>query len=273
MDYADLHIHTFYSDSSYSPQEVVDKAKEAGLKCIAVTDHDTVEGLPPTLLAAKSCSIEIVSGIELSCEFKERDIHILGYAFDAENKEFLSHLESIQTSRVKRMEEMVKKLHGFGMRKITLEEVLASAKGKSVGRPHLAALMVARGYVPNMRKAFDKYLADDGPIYVGKYKQTPAEAIQLIRKMGGVSVLAHPMITQVDELISAFVENGLDGLEAYYPNTPAVITEHYVHLAGKHGLLATGGSDAHGGFKPSTFIGKVKIPYALVEEIKSRARR
>ncbi len=266
---ADLHIHTHYSDSTSSPEEVVKEAHACGLSCIAITDHDTVDGIDPTREAAKAYSLEVISGIELSSEINGKDIHVLGYCFNDKDSGLIEHLKIIQSFRVERMRKMIEKLRELGIKNIELEEVCSLAKSSAVGRPHLAAVLVEKGIVTDRQTAFNKYLSDNGAAYVPKYKQSPQDAIQLIRKLGGVAVLAHPALTQVDQLIPQFVEAGLKGLEVYYANTSKAIIHFYEGLAQKYNLLMTGGSDAHGKSKRNTCIGKIKIPYELVEKLKT----
>ena len=268
MSFADLHIHTYYSDSTASPQEVIDEARNIGLGCIAITDHDTVDGLLPTIEEGKKHNIEVLTGIELSSEINGRDVHILGYLFDLNDQFFYSQLELMQDSRIERMKGMIKKLEDLGIKGISLEEVCALSESKSVGRPHLAKILMDKGKVSSMKQAFDRYLAEGAPAYVSKYKQSPYEAIDLIRKAGVVSVLAHPMLTQIDELIPSLVEHGLSGLEVYYPNCSENIIFFYSRIAQKHKLIMTGGSDAHGKAKKNTHIGRVKVPYECVEQLK-----
>lgn len=266
---ADLHIHTHFSDSTSSPQEVIEQARTNGISCIAITDHDTVDGVQPTIEEAKRHSIEVISGIELSSEINGKDVHVLGYLFDCKDKEFADKIKIIQGVRIERMREMIEKLKVLNIDNITLEEVCNLAESDSVGRPHLAAKLVEKGWVNNIQMAFNKYLADGAPAFVSKFKQTPSEAIAMIRKAGGIAVLAHPMLTKVDELIPSFVKAGLGGIEAYYPNTTDTVKNFYEGLAKKHGLAVTGGSDAHGDAKKYTYIGKKTIPYELVEQLKS----
>ncbi len=268
--YADLHIHTHYSDSSSSPQQVIQRAIEAGLICIAITDHDTVAGLEPAYTVIKDYHLELIPGIELSTEIYDRDIHILGYLREWTNGIFLAQLEKIQQARLERLTKMIDKLKELGMGNITFEEVMALTKSNAVGRPHLAQLLVEKGWVRNIHEAFNRYLADGRPVCIPKYKQTPIEAIDLIQRCGGVAVLAHPMFSQVDELIPQFVRAGLGGIEVYYPHCPENIIRFYSGIAQKYDLLMTGGSDDHGEFKKNTFIGKCKIPYSLVEQLKKR---
>jgi len=265
---ADLHIHTHFSDSTSSPEEVIEQAHENGLSCIAIADHDTIDGIQPTIEAGKKYDIEVIPGIELSSEINGKDVHMLGYLFDCENQEFVDRVKCIQNARVGRMREMIDKLKAMGIDNITLEEVCGLAQSDSVGRPHLAAILQEKGWVTNNQMAFNKYLADGASAFVPKFKQTPYEAIELIRKAGGVAVLAHPMLTKVDELIPSFVEAGLGGIEVYYPNNADNIIHFYEGLVKKHHLVATGGSDAHGSIKRHTYVGKMKIPYDLVEKLK-----
>ena len=268
---ADLHIHTHFSDSTSSPQEVLEQADAQGISCISITDHDTIDGIQPTVGLAKSFGIEIIPGIELSSEMNGKDIHVLGYCFDYKDQDFIEQVCFMQDSRIIRMKEMIEKLHAIGVDNITFEEVSRLAQSKSVGRPHLAAVLKEKGWVNTIQAAFNKYLADGAPAHVPKFRQTPAQAIDLVHRAGGVAVLAHPMLTNVDELIPGFVEAGLDGLEAQYPNKSETVIQFYEELAKKYGLIVTGGSDAHGDAKKHTFVGKKTISYDLVEKLKARA--
>ena len=269
---ADLHIHTNFSDSTLTPQEVAEESYAAGLSCISITDHDTIDGIYPTQLATRKCGVEVIAGIELSSSFNDKDIHILGYLIDFHNETLNSELSLVQDARVERMREMIEKLKTLGMGDINLEEVCALSQSKSVGRPHLASVLFKKGLVSSLREAFDKYLGEGCPAYVEKYKITPAKAIELIRQAGGVAVLAHPMITGRDELIPAFVEAGLQGIEVYYPNYSNNTISFYEGIARKYNLIMTGGSDAHGKAKDNTFIGKIKISYGIVQQLKEAVK-
>jgi len=265
---ADLHIHTYYSDSTSSPQEVVDDAVKCGLSCIAITDHDIVEGVAPTIEAALPHALEVVPGIELSSEFENCDIHILGYFIDHQKGPLLEKIDVFLDARVERMKKMIMNLKGVGVNNIEFEEVCALTKSRAVGRAHLAMLLQQKGWVNNFKTAFEKYIGPGCPGYAPKFKQTPFEAIELIRSSGGVAVMAHPMLTQKDELIPRFVAAGLKGLEVYYPNCMPTITQFYERIALKNGLIATGGSDAHGKAKSYTYVGKKTIPYEVVEQLR-----
>jgi len=270
---ADLHIHTHFSDSTFSPQQVVQAALKQGLACLGITDHDTCDGVEPAKQAAEGSWLEIVPGVEFSCSLQNRDIHILGYFMDCYNSKLQEQLRKFQGARVERIHKMIDKLKDQGVENILPEDVLCLAESDSVGRPHLASVLVEKGWVPDIRAAFDRYLAEDRPAYVPKFKQTPYEAIELIHQAGGVAILAHPFVTNVDELIAGFVDAGLDGLEVYYPHCYTHIVRYYEGLARKHQLLMTGGSDAHGDDRSHARIGDIRIPYELVEQMKTRALR
>jgi len=265
---ADLHIHTYFSDSTSSPQEVVEDALKAELSCIAITDHDIVEGVGPTIEVAKPHGLEVVPGIELSSEFENCDIHILGYFIDFEKGPLLEKINTFLDARVERMKQMILKLKNLGINNIEYEEVAAMTKSRAVGRAHLAQQLQQKGWVPNIKSAFEKYLGPDCPGYAPKYKQTPFEAIELIRQSGGVAVMAHPMLTQKDELIPRFVAAGMKGLEVYYPNCMEMVTQFYERIAQKNGLIMTGGSDAHGKAKSYTYVGKRSVPMDVVEALR-----
>ncbi len=265
---ADLHVHTYFSDSSSSPQEVVDNALKAGLSGIAITDHDIVEGVKPAIEAARGLALEVVPGIELSSEFEACDIHILGYFIDYQKGPLLEKIDILLDARMERMKKMLANLKAVGVDNIEFEEVCALTRSRAVGRSHLAVLLQQKGWVTSINGAFEKYLSPGCPGYAPKYKQTPFEAIDLIRSCGGVAVMAHPMLTKKDELIPGFVKAGLKGLEVYYPNCAQSVTGFYERIAKKHGLIVTGGSDDHGKDKPYTHIGKQTVPMDIVEQLR-----
>ena len=265
---ADLHVHTYFSDSTSSPQEVVDDALAAGLSCIAITDHDIVQGVNPAIEAAGGHALEVVPGIELSSEFENCDIHILGYFIDHQKGLLFEKIDVFLDARMERMKKMIMNLKGVGVDNIEFEEVCALTHSRAVGRAHLAMLLEQKGWVSNIKSAFEKYIGPECPGYAPKYKQTPFEAIELIRSCGGVAVMAHPMLTQKDELIPRFVAAGLKGLEVYYPNCMDTVTRFYEGLAQKNGLIATGGSDSHGKAKSYSYVGKKTVPLEVVEQLR-----
>lgn len=265
---ADLHIHTYYSDGTSSPQEVIQDAMAAGLSCVAITDHDILQGVLPAQDAARPHSIEVIAGIELSSEIENSDIHILGYFVDVLNGPLVERINAFLDQRVERMKNMIANLKTVGVNNIEFEEVLALTRSRAVGRAHLAALLVQKGWVHDNKGAFEKYLGPGCPGWAPKFKQTPFEAIDLIRSSGGVAVMAHPMLTQKDELIPSFAAAGMKGLEVYYPNCSPTVLQYYEGIARKNKLVATGGSDAHGKAKSYTYVGKSSIDLDLVEQLR-----
>ncbi len=271
--FADLHIHTFFSDGSQSPESVVEEACHAGLSCISITDHDTMAAVKAAQAAGADWGIEVIPGIELSTQVQGKDIHILGYFMDLENSSLVQKLEEFRATRFARIAQMVENLKKQGVDNLCFEDIKQQAKSDALGRPHLAAALVEKGWAANSWQAFDKFIGDQCEAYVPKHTQTPKQAIALIRQAGGVAVLAHPMVTNRDELIAGFVDDGLGGIEVYYPNCPDAVIFYYEGLARKYKICMTGGSDAHGKNKTNTWIGKRRIPCELVEQLRVRAKK
>jgi hypothetical protein len=242
---ADLHIHTLASDGLLPPHKVVADAAAKGLLAIAVTDHDTVNGLPEALASASQLSIELIPGIELSTEFAGKEIHILGYFIDPYNHNLKTLLETLQQSRRGRAEKMVNKLAGLGYT-IELSAVLRHTGGAAPGRPHVARTLVEAGYVQTMGQAFDQLIGYQMPGYVERFKLSPQEAIDAIREAGGTAAWAHPGLTADDSLLQTFISAGLQGLEVYHPDHDPVQLSYYKRLAKAFNLFVVGGSDFHG---------------------------
>ncbi|MBN2096931.1 MAG: PHP domain-containing protein [Candidatus Omnitrophica bacterium] len=268
IKYADLHLHSTFSDGTFSPEELVNLAQGKGLCCIAITDHDEVSAIAPASAAGKSCGLEVIPGVELSAEIDDCEVHILGYFIDWQASWFQQRLEKIRAVREKRIFAITEKLKSFGI-DLDPEQILRQAHPGSVGRLHIARLLKEKGYVASIPEAFSSYLGNDRPCYVKKFKLTPGEAIEMIRQVNGLSVLAHPYHLSDDKITSDFVRWGIRGLEAYYPEHTPAATEHYLKLAEKNGLLVTGGSDCHGFGKDKSMLGAVKIPYQLVQALKA----
>lgn len=272
MKFADLHLHTSYSDGTYSPLELVSESRKAGLSAIAVVDHDTVEGIDPVMEMAQKSQIEIVPGIELSAEYENLEIHILGYFIDHKNKSLIDRLAVLKRNRIERVYKILDKLKSVGVG-LNPQTVLDIAGQGTVGRLHVARAMVKEGKVGSLFEAFEKYIGDKCPAYVLGFKFFPNDAIRLIKESGGIPVLAHPYVIHNDDIILRFIEFGLMGLEVYYPEHSQSMINFYLNLANKHNLLVTGGSDCHGSAKPEVRIGSVKIPYDLVERLREAASR
>lgn len=271
---ADLHIHTNCSDGTQSPEKVVELAKEAGLKTIAITDHDTFSGIAEAKKKAHEIGLEIIPGIELTTEDCDTEVHILGYFIDVNNPDFLAAIEKIQTAREERIYKICDKLKGLGV-DLDPQKVFALAGHKVAGRPHVARALIEAGYVDNFNEAFKKYLDFHGPAYVSHYKLLPKEAIKLIVEAGGLAVFGHPAVSNCDQIIPDLVEAGLAGLEVYYIRHRDYQVKHYLELAKKYGLLETGGSDYHGiESGREVRLGDHRIPNTLIEKLKhEHARR
>ena len=270
--YIDLHIHTNYSDGSFSPAEVVDYAHRVGLSAIAITDHDIVDGIKEAIIRGNECGIEIVPGIELSAEGQiplQEEIHILGYYIDWENKCFLDKLYLFREKRKKRANQILKKLHDLKIQ-ITLKDVLRFVKKGSIGRLHFAKALVEKGYVKNTKEAFDKYLGNMKSAYVAKFNWQPEEIIRFILEVKGIPVLAHPLCEGIrEEFLGKLVKAGLAGIEIYHSRHKNSAIDVLKKMAMKYNLLFTGGSDCHGqvGVR-SPIMGTMKIPYFVLDELK-----
>jgi hypothetical protein len=264
---ADLHVHTRASDGTDGPEEVVCQAKVIGLRAIAVTDHDTVEGVKPALAAGYLNGIEIIAGVELGAEYLGKELHLLGYFINIDNSNLKKKLNFLRGERKSRIFKMVQKMKNLGVQ-VSYEEVLAVSQSGAVGRPHLATVLKKAGVVDSTVEAFNKYIGFGCPAYVPRYKLNPAEAISIINTAGGVSVLAHPGQNNAHEMLNMLIINGLAGLEVYHPTHSREQEYFYLKLAEKHGLLITGGSDYHGrDHKTGNCLGSVTVPYSAVKKI------
>ncbi|MCU0651888.1 MAG: PHP domain-containing protein [Candidatus Omnitrophica bacterium] len=272
MKFADLHLHTIFSDGTYTPEELVKASKKAGLSAISIADHDTVDAIIPSLKIAQKEDIEIIPGIELTAEHEGLEVHILGYCIDYTNKRLQEKLDFLGKNRRERIYKIVDKLAALDL-KLDPEAVFEIASEGTVGRLHIARAMVKERIVKSTAEAFSRYIGDKCPAYVCGFRFSPAEAIGLIKEMGGVAILAHPYLIRNDELILEFVKQGVAGLEVYYPEHTQSMINYYLGLAKKHNLLVTGGSDCHGKAKPEVKIGMIKLPYELVEKLKEARRK
>jgi 3',5'-nucleoside bisphosphate phosphatase len=268
MKFADLHLHTNFSDGTFSPEELVLQAQKAGLSCIALTDHDTVEGCARTAAATAAVKMEFISGTELTAELDDTELHVLGYFLDTQNEKLLTEIAKFQAVRQKRIHEMVARVNELGV-PLEVESVFALANCKSPGRPHVARALVKAGLVKNMDEAFDRFLKKGRPAWVPKSKISALEAIELIHQAGGLAVMAHPGLNRTDEIIPGLVDSGLDGIECFHTKHSTAMSERYLEIADKFDLLVTGGSDCHGFSKGKPLIGTVKLPYEHVEKLKA----
>lgn len=270
--FADLHLHTNFSDGTYTPEELVAQAVRNKLSAIALTDHDTVEGCERAAQACRAAGIEFICGAELTAEQDENEIHILGYFLDAQNPKLLSEIGKFQAVRQDRIREMVAKLHQLDV-PLKVEDVFALANCRSPGRPHVARALVKAGLCGSLDEAFERFLKKNRPAWVPKAKMDALTAIELIHQANGLAVMAHPGLNRSDEVIPDLVEAGLDGIECFHTKHPLPTAEHYLRIAERFGLLVTGGSDCHGLSKGRPLIGTVKLPYVRVEKLKAAAQQ
>ncbi len=270
---ADLHVHTYFSDGTFSPEDAVKHSKERGLSAIAITDHDSCSGIERAIATAKDLGIEVISGVEMSAEFNGVEAHILGYFVDWKDLTFIKKLEEISAVRRNRAKKILEKLREHGM-DVSEKEFFEFSGFGSVGRLHIAQFLAKKGHVGSIEEAFRKYLGDNGSCYVKKFKLSPKEAVSMIKRVGGVAVLAHPKTIRmdVDKALKMLIEDGIQGIEAYYYNHTSSDENKFKELAEKYSLLISGGSDCHGLGKKEVLLGSVKIPYELVDKIKEASK-
>lgn len=275
----DLHLHSLASDGTLGPAEVVALAAQRGVEVIALTDHDTTLGIPAALLAGQEWGVEVISGIEMTVEQGE-ELHILAYFVDIDYPPLQATLARLRRQRSERARQMLLRLADLGM---PLDwTAISRMTWDSVGRPHIARTLVTRGYISHPREAFDLYLDPGRPAYVPVLRPSAADTLGLIRAAGGLPVLAHPIIPGRDDpaertryvaaLLPALKEEGLAGLECYYPDYTAETTRELVGLANSLGLIATGGSDYHGPYSRVDGPGGVAVPNESVERLREASR-
>jgi predicted metal-dependent phosphoesterase TrpH len=273
----DLHCHSTASDGSLTPEQLVAYAKAKGAGALALTDHDTIDGLDEFLEAGRKMGLETVPGLEISAAYERGTMHILGYYIDHRHAFLLQELSRLQQARQERNPKIIAKLKNMGL-PLSLEEVYALAKGQ-IGRPHIALALVQKGIVSSVEEAFKKYLTKGGPAYVEKFRFSPVESIRMISEAGGIPVLAHPFTLNVQDrkelkkLIEELKDNGLKGLEVFYPEHTWEQTRTYEALCRELGLITTGGSDFHGKSQPSIELlvgkGEMHVPYAILSDLKN----
>lgn len=269
MKFADLHLHTSFSDGTWTPEELVLQAQKSGLSCIAVTDHDTVEGCARGAEACAAVKMEFIPGAELTAEHEDTELHVLGYFLDTQNQKLLSEIAKFQAVRQNRIHEMVARVNELGV-PLKAESVFELANCRSPGRPHVARAMAKAGFVKNLDEAFERFLKKGRPAWVPKSKISAMEAIELVHQAGGLAVMAHPGLNRTDNIIPALVAAGLDGIECFHTKHSTAMSERYLEIADKYNLLVTGGSDCHGFSKGKPLIGTVKLPYEHVDKMKER---
>lgn len=271
----DLHLHSTASDGRFNPVELIRKATDEGLAVIALTDHDTVDGIAAALEAARAFpGLRLIPGIEISTDIPESEVHILGYFIDYTERSFQAALEKMRNSRWERARQIVTKLGELGC-PVDWERVCEIAGGGTIGRPHIAQAMLESGHIKFFQEAFEKYISRDGPAYVEREKVTPSRAVELIIQGGGLPVLAHPLtIPEPEQLIIKLKAVGLIGIETYYSSYTTDDIERLATIADRHNLVATGGTDFHGiDTGAETLIGGVDIPEKSVERLLALAEQ
>lgn len=268
---ADLHLHSHFSDGTWTPEALAAEARRLGLRALALTDHDTVEGCTRAAAACARNGLEFVPGTELTAEHAGHEVHVLGYFLDITHPGLLRELTRFQHARQERIREMVARLNhrGVGLRP---EAVFALANCRSPGRPHVARALVQHGYCSSLEEAFERFLKKHRPAWVPKCKVSARQAIALIHAAGGLAVMAHPGLNRCDALIPALVEVGLDGLECWHTKHSEAQVAHYLELARRHGLLVTGGSDCHGTSKGQPTLGTVRLAWDHYLRLKNAPR-
>lgn len=259
MGRIDLHMHSNASDGSFTPEEVAGMAAGNGVEVFALTDHDTLDGLPAAGACASRAGIRLIPGVELSVSEEGMDVHLLAYGFDDRDPSLVAAVRRYREGRRERTRKILSRLKGLGIR-ISLEEVEEIASGGALGRPHVAEALLRAGHVETFNEAFQRYLGHHAPAYVPKPKVALEEATSIVREAGGVTILAHPGTLNRDHLIPAWARRGLDGIEVWHSKHDAAAVERYRGYAHLHGLLMTGGSDYHGERTPGVVIGCVAVP-------------
>ena len=268
---ADLHTHTHHSDGQLAPADLVAKARQHGVQALAITDHDTVDGLEEGLAAGRAHGIEVIAGVELSVTVGDEEIHLLGYFFDPQHEGLQRHLRRFRQHRHRRAEKMVERLGAMDV-PLTFEAVLDEAQGGAIGRPHVAAALVRAGHVASHQEAFERYIKDGAPAWVAKPRFPAEAALALLHEAGGLGVIAHPGHWTSDAVLMALVRAGLDGVEVVHPAHDDTLRRYYRQQARDFGLIETGGSDYHG-FRPQdeANLGRYTIPYPQLDRIRRRA--
>jgi 3',5'-nucleoside bisphosphate phosphatase len=270
MRYADLHTHTYHSDGTRSPREVVDVALSHGIEILSISDHDNLAAFYEIKTYADERGVTLIPGIELSCAHEGIDVHVLAYAFDPHDEEIARRLTHFRETRQRRGYAIVEKLRSLGVA-ISENRVDELAAGGAMGRPHVARALVEAGHASSVADAFDRYLGTGKPAYVEKERFRINEAISLIRAAGGLTSIAHPTLYPDHEhLIPLLLDAGIDGVEVLHPDVGEADRERYANLVRFRGKMATGGSDDHGSVKTTETLGTIRVPETMIRPILDR---
>lgn len=278
MKYIDLHVHSTCSDGTFTPAELIEHALKRNLAAIALTDHDTADGIPEAAAAAEKAGIELVPGIEFSTDYHGRDIHILGLSIHPEQEDFSRHLKAFRDSRDARNEEMALRLQKLEGIPICMDALRAAYGDAVLTRAHFGRWLFENGYVRSIKEAFERYIGDDCSCFVPRKRTDPGDAIRLILNAGGIPILAHPLLyhltePQLESLILELKEAGLQGIEAIYSSNTGMDESNMRRLARRMDLKISGGSDFHGKNKPLIELGSgkgnLRIPYSVLTELRA----
>lgn len=267
----DLHSHSTASDGQYPPGEVAARAAAAGAEAWALTDHDTVAGQEAAAAAARQAGVRFVPGIELSVLLDDREIHVLGHFVDPTHRALREFEDLLADHRRGRMGRILELLAGQGIR-ITMDDVVSYSGGKTLGRPHVARAIVGAGAAATVKEAFDRWLGEGRPAYVGRYRLTAEDAVKLVRSAGGVATLAHPGVSRIQPgEFRRMRAMGFGGVEVHHPDHPPSRVESYLRAAAEHDLVPTAGSDFHGeAVAPDRMLGDARMPVADLERLEQR---
>lgn len=275
----DLHLHTTASDGAFAPAALVRMAYEAGLDCIAITDHDSTDGVAAAQETGQAIGVRVIAGIEFNTLWHGQSVHILGYFVDRQHPELQEVIARQRDGRLYRAQRMVEKLAALNM-PLVWEEILADADGGAVGRPHIAKAMLAQGYVSDANEAFAKYLGHGMPAYVEQPKLTPSEAVMLLHRAGAAAGLAHPYNVEgadqvdLDTLVPELAAAGLDAIETYYTGYGTEQRAEILNMAARFDLIPTGGSDFHGGgILTQAELGAIRVPSESLARLKTVTRQ
>lgn len=265
----DLHTHTNHSDGYYSPIELIQKVKQAGLDIISITDHDNLSAIHEAASVGKDFGVDVIPGLEVSSDIGDREVHILGYFIDPDNHELERYLKFFREERLKRAIRIVNKLKTLGF-SISIEDVLEQAKNSAIGRPHIAQAMLERGLISNYYEAFNKYIGNNCPAYEKKVHISPQSVVKIIGDAGGLSFIAHPG-NMPESLIKELIEEGIDGIEVIHPSHNAHQIKFYKGIVNEYFLLESGGSDFHGGKREDDHnLGKYYTTISALEAMRNR---
>jgi len=273
----DLHVHSYFSDGTKSPAELVELASKTGVSAIALTDHDTMDGVAEAKAVSRKYDVEVIPGVEISVVHEDLVLHILGYYVDPLQKDLAHALDTLQQARDRRNKKIIKKLQDLGI-DTSVEELMEISGRGQTGRPHIAKILMNHGVVRSFPQAFDQYLAKRKKAYVGRFAYSAKEAISFISQAGGLAVLAHPIqidktLCTLNSLLPVLRSYGLQGIETYYPSQKKKMQKRIRKFAESNDLFLTGGSDYHGDIRPGTRLAgghNVYVPPALLDIMKQK---